>query len=94
MCAVYKEECPNTSHISGPETDPTFGFKQVMIASELTYPVVTSKHYYSQPYSTRFEAEDLGVIVVLELFRHVLYDTDVTEFAGMAVNDPVAAEGY
>ena len=93
MCAVYKEERPNTAHISGPETNPTFGFKQVMIASELTYPVVTPKHYYSQPYSTRFEAEDLGVIVVPERFRHVFYDTELTGFAGMAVNDPVAAEG-
>ncbi len=95
MCAVYKEERPNTAHISGPETNPTFGSKQVtrMIASELTYPVVTPKHYYSQPYSTRFEAEDLGVIVVPERFRHVFYDTELTGFAGMAVNDPVAAEG-
>jgi hypothetical protein len=54
MCSVYKEECPSTSHISGPETNPTFGFKQVMIALELTHPVVTPKHYYSQ-----FEAEDV-----------------------------------
>jgi hypothetical protein len=31
--------------------------------------------------------------VVPELFRHAFYDTDVTEFACMAFNDPVTAEG-
>jgi hypothetical protein len=64
-----------------------------MIAWDLTYPVVTPEHYYSEPNSTPFEAEDLGVIVAPEWFRHVFYDTDVTEFTSIAVNDPVAVEG-
>ncbi len=40
MCAVYKEEClgGNASDISGPETNRTFGCKEVMVASGLTYP--------------------------------------------------------
>jgi hypothetical protein len=92
VCAVFKEECPNTSHISGAEKNLKCGFKQVMIASELTNPVVTPKHYSSQPYSTPFESEELGLIAPGR-FRHVFYDTDVTELAGMAANDPVSTEG-
>jgi hypothetical protein len=93
MCAVFQEECPSTSHISGAKKNPKCGFKQVMIASELTNPVVTPKHYSSQPYSAPFESEELGLIVVPDRFRHVFYGTDVTEFAGMAANDPVSTEG-
>ena len=63
-----------------------------MIASELTYPVVTPANHTSQPYSTPFESEDLGVIVVPDRFRHLFYDTDATDFAGMAANNPVSAE--
>ncbi len=56
---------------------------------DLTYPVVTPRP------NTPFEAEDLGVILVVvpERFRHVFYDTDVTEFACMTANYPVAMEG-
>ncbi len=54
MCAVYEEESPDTSHISRPEMNPLFGFKQVMIASEWTHPVVTPNYNYSQPYSEPF----------------------------------------
>ncbi len=93
LCAVFTEECPDTSHISGTETNTTCGFEQVMIASELTHPVVTSNYYYSQPYSAPFESEDLGIIVVPDQFRHVFYDAGVTKFAGMAANDPVSTEG-
>ena len=65
MCAVYWEECRNVSHISGAEANPTFGFKQVMIASDLTYPVVTSEHYHTTLASP-------GLQDVLPCFHYVL----------------------
>jgi hypothetical protein len=42
---------------------------------------------------TPFESEELQVIVVPDPFRHVFYDSDVTEFASMAANDSIAMEG-
>jgi hypothetical protein len=63
-----------------------------MIASDLTYLVVTPD-YYITPYSTPFESENLQAIVVPDRFRHVSYDSDVTEFAGMVANDLIAMEG-
>ncbi len=65
-----------------------------MIASVLSHPVVTPKHYYFQPYSAPFESEDLGLIVVPDRFRHVFYDTDVTEFAGMELMTPSQQRAY
>ncbi len=45
MCDVYGKDCTDTSHIGGTETNLSLGFKQAMIASEMTLPVITLDNY-------------------------------------------------
>jgi hypothetical protein len=92
ICDVCVTDCAHTPLISGTETIPKLGFKQAMIASDLTYPVVTPGNY-TTPYATPFKSEDLQVILVPDRFRHVFYDSDLTESAGMAANASIAMEG-
>jgi hypothetical protein len=61
--------------------NPTLGFKQVMIALEMTLPVVTPNHQFN-PYSLSNVDNDLQSMVAPEHFRYVFYDTNQSELAG------------